>query len=53
MFAVQGSIALHLRPRRRRRDRALAVWGRFAAGIGCALLVALLLVQLVERLVLG
>jgi hypothetical protein len=48
MFAVQGSVALHLRPRRRRRDRAVVVWARFAAGIGCALLAALLVVQLVE-----
>jgi hypothetical protein len=48
MFAVQGSIALHLRPRRRRRDRAVGVWGRFAARVGCVLLVALLVVQLVE-----
>jgi hypothetical protein len=48
MTAVQGSIALHLRPRRRRRDRAFLVWARFAAGVGCALLAALLVVQLVE-----
>jgi hypothetical protein len=53
MVAVQGSIALHLRPRRRRRDRALGAWGRFAAGMGCALLAALLVVQLVERVLLG
>jgi hypothetical protein len=48
MIAVQGSTALHLRPRRRRRQRLLAVWGRFAAGFACVLGLALILVQLVE-----
>jgi hypothetical protein len=48
MVAVQGSIALHLRPRRRRRERAVVVWARFAAGVACAVVTALLVVRLVE-----
>jgi hypothetical protein len=47
MVAVQGSIALHFRPRRRRRERGIVTWARFAAGVGCAVLTALLVVRLV------